>query len=58
MPNIGDVLQIVVEIDRGGGHSHSNSITLKSAPHVVYYYKGKKQGILKGTKKKKKSPPP
>ena len=33
MPNIGDVLQIVVEIDRGGGHSHSNSITSKSAPH-------------------------
>ena len=42
MPNIGDVLQIVVEIDRGGGHSHSNSTTSKSAPHgknkTIYFF--------------------
>ena len=33
MLNIGDVIQIVVEIDRGGGHSHSNSTTSQSSPH-------------------------
>ena len=35
-PNIRNVLQIVVEIDRGVGHSHSNRTTSKSAPHVIH----------------------
>ena len=38
MPNLKNVLQIVVEIDGGGGgHSHSNRTTSKSAPHVRNY---------------------
>ena len=38
MPNLKNVLQIFVEIDGGGvGHSHSNRITSKSAPHGKWF---------------------
>ena len=42
MPNLKNVLQKVVEID-GGGHSHSNSTTSKSAPHGIYSFFGPPQ---------------
>ena len=48
MPNLKNVLQIVVEIDGGGaGHSHSNRTTSKSAPHAnfkcFFFYKIRKK---------------